>query len=115
MVLVIFFAAEPLRACHALFCTVHLAENIFYICLFIGLHQALVTVMACGILSPDQGLNPGPLHWEHGVLATGPSGKSQENILYSISINDHGAVFFLPINEHHLELVIITVYLSSVN
>ena len=29
-------------------------------------------------LVPDQGLNPGPLRWEHGVLATGPPGKSQE-------------------------------------
>ena len=27
---------------------------------------------------PDQGLNPGPLHWEHGVLDTGPPGKSPE-------------------------------------
>ena len=27
---------------------------------------------------PDQGLNPDPLHWEHGVLATGPPGKSLE-------------------------------------
>ena len=25
---------------------------------------------------PDQGLNPCPLHWEHGVLTTGPPGKS---------------------------------------
>ena len=25
---------------------------------------------------PDQGLNPDPLRWEHGVLATGPPGKS---------------------------------------
>ena len=25
---------------------------------------------------PDQGLNPGPLYWECGVLATGPQGKS---------------------------------------
>ena len=25
--------------------------------------------------NPDQGLNPAPLHWKHGVLATGPSGK----------------------------------------
>ena len=30
---------------------------------------------ACGIQFPDYGLNPGPLHWEHGVLATGPPGK----------------------------------------
>ena len=33
-------------------------------------------VGACGIQFPDQGANPGPLHWEHGVLATGPPGKS---------------------------------------
>ena len=33
---------------------------------------------ACGIQFPDQALNPGPLHWERGVLATGPPGKSQD-------------------------------------
>ena len=27
-------------------------------------------------LVPDQGSNPGPLHWECGVLTTGPPGKS---------------------------------------
>ena len=30
---------------------------------------------ACGIQFPDQRLNPDPLHWEHGVLPTGPLGK----------------------------------------
>ena len=30
--------------------------------------------VACGIQFPDQGLNPGPLHWEVRVLATGPPG-----------------------------------------
>ena len=30
---------------------------------------------ACGIWFPDQGLNPGPLHWKLGVSATGPPGK----------------------------------------
>ena len=34
-------------------------------------------VVACGIQFPDQGSNPGPLHWERGVLATGPPGKSR--------------------------------------
>ena len=29
-----------------------------------------------GILFPDQGWNLGPLHWDCGVLATGPPGKS---------------------------------------
>ena len=33
-------------------------------------------VAACGIQFPDLGSNLGPLHWEHRVLATGPSGKS---------------------------------------
>ena len=28
-----------------------------------------------GIWLPDQGLNLGPLHWELGILATGPEGK----------------------------------------
>ena len=31
---------------------------------------------AGGILVPVQGLNPGPLHWEHTALATVPPGKS---------------------------------------
>ena len=30
---------------------------------------------------PDQGLNSGPLHWKHGVLAIGPPGKSLNQIL----------------------------------
>ena len=38
-----------------------------------GLQDLLV--LACGIQLPDQGLNLGPLHWEHPVLATGPLGK----------------------------------------
>ena len=34
---------------------------------------------AYGIQFPDQESIPGPLHWEHGVLATGPPGKSPNN------------------------------------
>ena len=32
----------------------------------------------CGLWDqfPDQGSNMGPLHWEHRVLDTGPTGKS---------------------------------------
>ena len=33
-------------------------------------------VVAWGIQFPNQGSNPGPLHWEHRVLASGPLGKS---------------------------------------
>ena len=36
----------------------------------------ILPVAASGIWFPDQGSNPGPLHWEHRVLATGPPGKS---------------------------------------
>ena len=36
--------------------------------------------MACGIKFPDQGLNLGPLHWEHGV--PGPPGKSHSGSFY---------------------------------
>ena len=38
-------------------------------------------IVACGLWFPDQILNLGPLCWECGVLATGPSGKS----LYELS------------------------------
>ena len=47
---------------------------IFLKCLFIWLCWILVA--ACGIEFPDQGSNPGPLHWECKVLATGLPGKS---------------------------------------
>ena len=46
----------------------------FYLFLFILFFWLRCT--ACGILFPDQGSNPCPLHWELGVLTTGPSGKS---------------------------------------
>ena len=52
-----------------------------YIYLFIWLFLALAA--ACGIKFPDQGLNPGTLHWEHRVLAAGPPGKSLEKTLES--------------------------------
>ena len=34
-------------------------------------------VLTCEIWFPGPGLIPDPLHWEHGVLAMGPPGKSQ--------------------------------------
>ena len=34
--------------------------------------------LACGILVPDQGSNLCPLHWKHGVLITGPSGRTPQ-------------------------------------
>ena len=40
---------------------------------------------ACGILVPWPRIEPGPWHWEHGVLATGPPGNSHTCILVSAS------------------------------
>ena len=40
----------------------------------------LLLIAACGIQFPDQGSNLGPLHWEHGGLATGPPGMSLRNL-----------------------------------
>ena len=39
-------------------------------------------VAACEIYFPEQGSNPGLLHWEPGVLTTGPQGKSWEGVIY---------------------------------
>ena len=34
-----------------------------------------VLVAACGIQCPDQGWNPGPVHWEFGVFALDHQGS----------------------------------------
>ena len=55
----------------------------------------------CGMWDgvPDQGVNPGPLHWECGVWASGPPGKS----LYVLLVS---ALCPLPLSlsrlDHHL-------------
>ena len=41
-----------------------------------SLWHAVSFVVTYGIQFPDQGSNSGPLHCEHGVLPTGPPGKS---------------------------------------
>lgn len=60
------------------------------ICVFIWLCQVLVE--GCGIQFSDQGLNPGPLHWECGVLSTGPPKKSWRSFL-----RQHNPNSFYPI------------------
>ena len=50
----------------------HVGSSIF----FKNLQHAGFLVAACEIQFPDQGSNPGPLSWEHIILATGPPGKS---------------------------------------
>ena len=45
-------------------------------------------VVACELsggkcdLVPWPGIEPGPLHWEGGVLTTGPPGKSHHDVLF---------------------------------
>ena len=54
-----------------LFWVVKLYISFFLIANFWGAAHA-----PCGILIPQPGLNPHPLEWEHGILTTGPPGKS---------------------------------------
>ena len=51
------------------------------------LWHARSLLVACGIWSPNQGSNPGPLHWEHGVLVTGLPGKPVEPVFYNYKWN----------------------------
>ena len=37
--------------------------------------------MAHGTLVPQPGIEPGPWHWKHGILTTGPQGKSLGDVL----------------------------------
>ena len=62
------------------------ARGIFFF--FFKLRHVESLDVACELLSssmwdlvPDQGSNLGCLHWELGVLATGPPGKSQEFLI----------------------------------
>ena len=45
-------------------------------------------VAAFGIQLPDQGSNPGPLHWERRVLATGPPRKFSSHYSDKLSFHD---------------------------
>ena len=49
-------------------------QVLYFLKLFIWL--CWVLVVAHGIQFPVQGSNLGPLHWEHRILVTGPTGKS---------------------------------------
>ena len=56
-------------------------------------------VEMCKIQFPDQGLNPGPLYWKHGVLDTGPPGKSLTNchfgqVIFSLYVAESSTLFF---------------------
>ena len=51
-------------------------------------------IAACSIQFPDQGSNPGPLHWECGVSTLGPPGKSPRDIPFECLL-DPDMFFFL--------------------
>ena len=53
----------------------------FFLNIFIYLTASGLSV-ACGIYFPDQGSNLGSLLWEHGVVATGPPGKSHISCVF---------------------------------
>ena len=44
-----------------------------------------LSAAACGIWLPNQGSNPGPLHWERRVIASGPLGKFLSKASFNIS------------------------------
>ena len=66
----------PSQACF----NVYLKKNVFnmyFVSLGLSCSMHSPFIAACGISFPDQGWNPGALHWEHRVLAIGPPGKSR--------------------------------------
>ena len=75
---------------------VNLSEFIYYfltIYLFIGLYKVLAVALkllaaAHGVLFPDQGSDPGPLHWACRVLATEPPGKSTFRVYDQVENSD---------------------------
>ena len=54
----------------------------FLICIYVYIWLCWVLVAARGFYFPDQGSNPGPLHWALWVSVTGPPGKSPNFSLY---------------------------------
>ena len=49
---------------------------------FFWLHCA-----TCGILVPQLGIEPAPLQWKHGVLITGPPGKSLKLLHFKLDFH----------------------------
>ena len=52
-----------------------------------------VLVEACGIQFPDQGSNPGPLHWERGVSAFRPPWESLSFFSFVWTVQHVGSLF----------------------
>ena len=49
--------------------------------------------VACGIQFPDQGSNPGPLHWERGVSAFRPPWESLSFFSFVWTVQHVGSLF----------------------
>ena len=60
----------------------------FFNSLFILVWLYWVLVETGGMELPDQRWNPGPPHWEHGGLTTGPPGKSRTWELWYFALGD---------------------------
>ena len=66
-----------------------------------GIFSCKLLVAACGIWFSDQGSNLVPLHWECGLLATGPPGKSPHSILLGPR-SSSSLHFFFPLSVFSL-------------
>ena len=65
----------PLYCYITLYLSIHQLMDISVIAM-LGLFFKIYLLVLFGCQAPNQGLNWNPLHWEHGVSATGPPGKS---------------------------------------
>ena len=54
----------------------------------------------CGILVPQQGMNPGPPKWRDRVLTTGLSGKSPDNSYTSMKMQSQGCLYGCTVSQH---------------
>ena len=64
---------------------------------------------ACGIQFSKQGSNSGPLHWEYGVLATGPPGKSLPFLVHLSFWHLTPSVIIYIFLEDHSSLVLVSI------
>ena len=62
-------------------------------------------IAACSIQFPDQGSNPGPLHWECGVSTTRPPGKSPREIPFECLLDPAMFFFSEPCNGSSYQLI----------
>ena len=64
---------------------------------------------ACGIQFSNQGSNSGPLHWEYGVVATAPPGKSLPFLVYLSFWHLTPSVIIYIFREVHSSLLFVSI------